>query len=473
MVDCSGRYVDHVTTKLQPIILTGSFSLVGILSLVIGIMNGWTSPYLAKLTQRDSEIFITTDEASWVASVLGLGRAVGALSGGLSQFLISNKKTLFITGLPTALGWVCLTLATNVSWIYAARLFSGFGMGMFYASYPLFMGEVSNPKIRGSLCGFIMSCMPIGNLLGTLMGPLLSVKVFAAISMVPTLVYMVLFYLLPESPHYLCRIEKYDEAERSMRWYQRDLVDTNVELESLKHFVKMKESQTFCDILREMWQPKNRQAIWIIHNVFFFMQLSGVNTINFYMEIVLKNAMVTAIRPSTVVYVVSAIGIISSWVALRAIDKYGRRIMLAVSSAGTAVSFALYSCQYGLLHENYGESGSLQWLAIVASFVVQISICVGISPVPSILLGEMLAPNIKSTAACFVSILSGFYAFVSSKTYQPLVDYTSEEAVFGFYALMMVLQVIFIFSCLPETKGKSLQEIQDMLTQDKQKNGQK
>lgn len=128
-------------------------SIVTLLVIVTGLMNGWTSPYLAQLTSSETEIplKLTNSEASWVASYFNLGRIVGAFSGAIFLSYIGRKRTIFISSFPLAFGWIFIIVATSVPWLYAARISSGISTGMIWAVLPMYIGEIADPAIRGAL----------------------------------------------------------------------------------------------------------------------------------------------------------------------------------------------------------------------------------------------------------------------------------------------------------------------------------
>lgn len=117
----------------------------------MGLMAAWSSPYIAYLTSAESHIRITMTEASWVVSLLNLGRLVGAISGSLAVNYLGSKTTILITSFPMALCWIFTIVANRVEWLYAARSLGGISLGMTYSSFSLYLGEIAEPSIRGAL----------------------------------------------------------------------------------------------------------------------------------------------------------------------------------------------------------------------------------------------------------------------------------------------------------------------------------
>ncbi|XP_057337852.1 facilitated trehalose transporter Tret1-like [Microplitis mediator] len=437
-----------------------------LLSVMVGSIAGWTSPYLAKLDEienPDSELPINKVEASWIASLINLSRPGGAISGAIFTHIIGTKLSSLCVGIPVALGWVLFLIKNSVTFVYAARTLGGIGFGMFFSCFPLYIGEISHPKIRGALVALVMQGLMVGNLCGTIMGKFVDMWVYAAIILVPNLIFLVSFGLMPHTPHYLIRCNKMEKAAKSIEFYDRN-ADVTTQLEDLKEFIQTNQSLTFRDSLRQLNTPVNRKALIMVNIIFAFFQLSGNYTVNAYMEILLTKARINVIVPSTLVISGNVVSILSSWLSIYTNDKYGRPLMLLISSTGVGIAMFLWGLHYQLLDLSF-NSPNLQWMSIVALVIYQMSVPVGLLAVPSTLISEMFAPNVKNLSASISSVMSGICAFAASRSYQPMVDVLSEKYVFWIYSLLMFTAGLYSIIFIPETKGKSLAEIQQMLSQ--------
>lgn len=426
------------------------------------MVSGWTSPYLAKFNGSDRDMNISEEQASWIASILSVGRVAGALIGAIATEWIGSKKTLLLTGIPQLLGWAVLIFDQSAVMLYISRILLGVGMGGYYSSFPLYLGEVSNPKIRGGLISFIMNGVPIGTLIGSIIGAKTPMWIFSLISTGLSVLYIALFAFLPESPHYLLRRDNMEKARESMEWYQRDEPVCQDQLDSIRDFVFVNKSLTISDRMKELFQPVNRKALVCVALIYVLMQMSGIYSIVFYMEIILTESKVNVIEPSNVVIIVSAVSILSGWITMLVVDKYGRRLLLSLSCGGASVSLFLLAIHHNLIESGHDVT-NWQALPIVAILIYQWFVNMGIIPVPSAILSETFAPNIKSIAACIISTTSGIFAFFSSKTFQPMLTIMTMQYVLLFYGMFMTCTTLYCFLCIPETKGKTLQEIQIML----------
>ncbi|EFN64364.1 Sugar transporter ERD6-like 6 [Camponotus floridanus] len=431
------------------------------LSLIqVGIMGAWSSPYIAYLTSSKSHISVTMDEASWIVSLLNLGRPVGAILGSVAVNYFGTKTTILVSSLPMAFCWLFIMLADRAEWLYAARFLSGIGIGKTYSSFSLYLSEIADPTIRGALVFLAVSGLSIGNLMICIMGANLNMEISASICLALCFILMIIFLWLPESPHHLVKINAEEKARASMLWYHREC-DVESELQTLKKFIEINNSISFINVLKEFKVPHIWKALVLVLVLFMYSQMSGLNNVVFYMESILRSANVNVIDPSTVVIIVTAFGIVSSLLFMLLIDKFGRRILMIASSLSVAISLICLGTAFQLLDANYDD---LQALAIFSMFFFELAVFSGIISIPTTVMGEIFPPHVKCMAGCLTNVMAGFFAFISTSTYQPLINLITEKYVFYIYSLLLLTAVPFTLSCMPETKGKSLQQIQEELT---------
>lgn len=148
-------------------------------------------------------------------------------------------------------------------------------------------------------------------------------------------------------------------------------------------------------------------------------------------------------------------GIIFGLCGAYAIDRYGRRILLAISCSGVIVGMLSLGLHFLLLDHDY-DPGDLEWFLIL-SLIIFMSMSFGLVPVPSTMLSELFPSDLKSVAGFVASITSAIFAFVSTKSYQPLVDIMGEQYIFWIYATIIMICLLYSITLMPETKGKTLQ----------------
>lgn len=465
-----------------------SLILVMIIMIEIGIMSGWSSPYLAQLTRPDSPLPLTLDQASWVASLLNLGRFIGAIAGALFVNYLGSKRTLLLTVIPVGACWAFTIAANSFVWLYVARTLGGFGLGMTYSCFALYIGEVALPEIRGAVVSLAMSgggslgmvvslivkdynCSDnyLSNLmldllnfqLSSICGSYLSMDISATAFLMPCFLLGMLFLWLPDSPHWLVKIEDYEGAKRAISWYQ-PCNDPDKELEIIKNLVNSSASEGFYQKLQKCKSEQVKRAIILIIVIFSFMQLTGLNSVLFYMEIILARSKLTFVKPSLVVICVSASGMLASAISVCLIDKCGRKFLLVISCVGVTMSMVGLAVNSYLIEMNV-DTANLQLLPVFSVFLFIISYFVGLMCVPSTVLSEIFPSDIKCIAGCIASLVGALWSFAATKSFQPLVDSIGEPCVFLMHGIFALVFIPYVCFYMPETKGKSLQEIQDKL----------
>ncbi|XP_043488292.1 facilitated trehalose transporter Tret1-like [Polistes fuscatus] len=431
---------------------------VSLAPIVSGLANGWTSPYLAQLTSTTADVStkLTENEASWIASLLNLGRVFGALIGAVIQEYVGRKKQLVIGGLPLALSWVFSICATSVTWLYISRFCSGIGSGMVWLSLVLYLGEIADPKIRGALISMNVNAASVGMFLGNVMGPYLSMEMFAYVSLVPNILFMALVSLIPESPYHYVLHGDIDKAEASLKWFRRE-ADVKAEMRELQDFVDGAESSIIMR-LKSFILPGNLKKVIILFILNVFVHASGYATINAYAEIiVIKSGM--NLTASVVVMILGFATIIAGTSATVIVDRFGRRSLLMISGLGVAISLGLLGLHFHILSIGI-ESSILEWLPLTSMLCYNIFLACGFVSVPGALLGEMFPADLKTLASLLLGCGNAMLSFISTKSFQPFIDLIGEKFVFWSFGFIVLSCVPYVYYFIPETKGKSLLQIQ-------------
>lgn len=193
--------------------------------------------------------------------------------------------------------------------------------------------------------------------------------------------------------------------------------------------------------------------------LFIFAQLSGLNDVLSYMEIILERSRFNLIESSSVVTYALIVSMVSSVMVIGFFDSCGRRVLFVLSSLGVTLAHIGLGTHFVLL-----DSGVVfQWLPAASMFLFISAFSCGLGSVPSVVSSEVYTANVKPVAACIGNLTAAGAAFLASKTYQPLVDLFGEGWVFYGHAVVTFLAVPYAMFYMPETKGKTLQQIQDDL----------
>ncbi|XP_058789529.1 facilitated trehalose transporter Tret1-like [Phymastichus coffea] len=442
-------------------LFTQCIATAGVMVLIIqtGIMGGWTSPNMARLTSENSTIPITLSEASWVASCLNLGRFVSVVLVPIFIELAGSKKTILLSFLPVTASWIVCMIANSAMMLYTARFLCGITYGLTYGCFSMYLGEVSVAAYRGTFVSIAMIGWPLGSVIGTIAETYLPMAVSSSIYLAQCLAGIMILIWLPDSPYQLVKNKQLDRARESLAWY-RGHSNTEQEMDKILEFIESNAKQTFGERMQQLGSKPVRRAVFIVVIIFAFPQLVGLFNVFYYMELILTNGKSFLVEPSEFVIYANLVLFASTVATANLIDKLGRRVLLMASGLGVTVALAGLGLHYFLLGNARVDPVSMQWLPVASIVLFVITYTVGFLTVPSTVLGEMFPANIKSTAAGFTSLTSALLGFLASKAYQPMVDAIGEAYVFWIHALFSALAVPVALFLLPETKGKSFQEIQ-------------
>ncbi|XP_058789530.1 facilitated trehalose transporter Tret1-like [Phymastichus coffea] len=432
-----------------------------------GIMGGWTSPNMARLTGENATIPLSLEEASWVASCLNLGRFVSVVLVPMLIDLAGSKRTILLSFVPVSVGWITMMLANSALWLCVARFLSGITYGLAYGCFSIYLAEVSVATLRGTFISVAMIGWPMGTLLGTIAETYLPMSVSSGLYLAQCLLGMALLAWLPESPQHLVRAKDSEGARKAFGWY-RGGIEAEVDAE-LSAIAKIVESSAQMDgglasRVQRLASGRVRKSLLLVVALFSLQQMCGLFDVEFYMETILTKARLFLIEPREAVIWANLVLLVATVISVNLLDKLGRRPLLVASSLGVALAMAGLGLHFQLFGRSDVEAGSVpQWLPLASIALFTVTFTAGFMSVPSTVLSEIFPADLKGSAACVCSLTSALFGFLASKSYLPTVEAVGEAYVFWAHAALSALAAPVALFLMPETRGKSLQEIQASL----------
>ena len=343
-------------------------------------------------------------------------------------------------------------------WLYISRFCSGIGSGMIWSALSMYLSEIADPTIRGSLISMNVNAGSIGMFLGNAMGPYLSIEMFGYVSLVPNILFMILFSWIPESPYHYLLHRDTEKAEASLKWFRRES-DVKAEMQELQEFVGGAGTNILRQ-LKDFFLPSNLKKAFVVLGLYTCSYACGYNALYAYAEIIVTRSQIS-IKASLVVTILGVATIVAGCTATFLVDRFGRKSLLISSGLGASVSLALLGLHFHLLSLEY-DATSLTWLPMIALLAFNISVSSGLQPVPSAILGEIFPANLKNVACLVVHSNNALLSFTSTKTYQPFLNLVGEKFVYWTYSIAILFSAPYVYFLIPETKGKSLLEIQQL-----------
>ncbi|XP_071445142.1 facilitated trehalose transporter Tret1 isoform X2 [Hetaerina americana] len=427
----------------------------------LGTALAWSSPAIPKLEKGEAGFEVTSAQSSWVGSLMTLGAAAIALPIGYCMDQIGRKLTMILLAVPFVMGWVLIVWAINVDMLYAGRFFCGMSGGAFAVVAPVYIGETAQKEIRGSLGTYFQLMICAGILFAYVVGSYLTVFWFSIVCGIIPIVFAAGILVIPESPAYYLSKGKVEEAKKSLRWLRGKEYDFEAELAEMQVSAEnAAESKRNVNIISALTARATINALVISLGLMIFQQLSGINAVIFYTDTIFQAANVKDSSVSTII--VGVVQLVATFISTLIVDRFGRRFLLILSDSLMAVCCVALGVFF-YLQSIGNDVSNLGWLPLTSLCIFIIVFSLGYGPVPWFMIGELFSAEVKAVAGPISSITNWLLAFVVTKFFKDITDAWGKHTAFWVFAVISAIGVLFVFFVVIETKGKSLEEIQQEL----------
>ena len=397
----------------------------------------------------------------WAASCALVGCMAGAMLAGWLSDKLGRKKVLMIAGFAFAVSSIGILIPSGIEYFIFFRFIGGIGIGIASILAPMYISEIAPADIRGRLISIYQ--------LGIVTGILLIYFVNAGIAglhdnawnvnsgwrwmfgsgLVPSLIFILLLLPIPESPRWLAKQNRWNEADVI-------LAKVNGRENADKEIAAIRESLTeqqgsFLDLLK----PGLRTALTIGIVLAIFSQITGINVIMYYAPEIFKATGSGSSSALMQTIWVGSINLLLTIIAIKYVDKLGRKKLLLIGSAGMAVCLAIVGLAF------YTESAGGYW--VLAGILLYISFfAISLGPLTFVVVGEIFPNHIRGRAMSVAIFFLWLSVYLVSQTFPMLLESIGSAYTFWIYMITSVMAFIFIWKVVPETKGKTLEQIQEM-----------
>ncbi|XP_044757256.1 sugar transporter ERD6-like [Coccinella septempunctata] len=426
-----------------------------------GMNYGWSSPMLPRLEKDDSPVKVTETDEPWLESILLFAGLVGLPITTYLVDKIGRKQSTLAAACTCVVGWTLIAIADNIFYLYIARFMMGIAADMAFISSPMYIAEISHKSIRGYLSAIIYVMSYIGTVLIYTIGPYVDFTVPSVVAIVFLVTQIIVLPFMPDSPYFLIKKGKTESARISLKRL-RATEDVDEELNEILTFIeleKRKEKGKISDLFTE---PSVRRAIIIMTVLNGGQHLAGYTAIGMNVNAILSFAKYKYFEDETATIIFGSLMLVGSVVATLLVDKFGRKTLLIISTVLTGAALTTIGIFFFLQDDH--DLTSVSWILVVALMSYAITFKLGLGVVPIVLTAELFPVRVKAYG---MACADGVYVLFGSLSVW-IYDILRKDAggmfmPFFFFAGCCFIVCIFVSFFIPETKGKSLEEVQNIL----------
>jgi SP family galactose:H+ symporter-like MFS transporter len=389
-----------------------------------------------------------------VSSVL-LGSLAGAIIGGSLADRLGRRKLLVITAVVFGFGAIGAALAPGTGWLIAARIVAGGAIGIASFVAPLYISEIAPVAIRGKLVSINQVALTSGIVISYLIDYTLAGsgawRWMFALAVIPAAAFAIGLIFIPDSPRWLAARGELDQARGVLKQI-RGPQEVEGELSEIQQSVSQQEGH-WSELLGATLRP----AMIVGVGLAIAQQITGINTVIYYAPTIFKFAGLSSASVAILASVgVGVVNVVFTVVAMQLIDRLGRRPLLLISLAGMAAGLIVLGLAFSLPQ----LSGSLGWIAVASLMVYVGSFAVGLGPVFWLVLSEIYPLRIRGRAMSVGTVANWGANLIVALTFLTLTQVMGKASTFWLYGAVSIGAWLFAFFLVPETKGKTLEQIE-------------
>ncbi|XP_075972508.1 facilitated trehalose transporter Tret1-like [Anticarsia gemmatalis] len=444
--------------------------LVNLTVLTYGFQCGWVSPMTKILQSPQSPVGrpLTDSEISWIAGVPSLTAIFGIL--GL-LYVVDNygrKCSVIVMASLQLISWIIKICPSTPTTLLIARIVCGLSAGGCFHVVPMYIKEISQDNIRGTLGSMAILFQNVGILTMYSLGWYLDYYTVLYLVVGLPVVTTIIFIKAPESPSFLVKKGRLEEAAATiafLRGLNVDDKEVQNEVDAIKReddYFKSIPNITFLNIFKHTaW----RRGFLIL---FFIVAIHGSNgafSIINYASTILANSDVK-MDPELLTLGIPICLTIGTAITMSSVDRLGRKVLLTITFITTTLAFAGLASNLLLREHGWAPPG---WLNIVALLVAVCSYGAGVSPVPFIVMSELFNFQIRAKLMACLVILAWFTTFIQLVSFTAVTNAFGAYVAFYIFAALNLIGVVLVVILLPETGGKSVDQIEAELMKGKKK----
>jgi sugar porter (SP) family MFS transporter len=393
---------------------------------------------------------------SWIVAGLLVGAVFGALAGGRLADLISRRWTLLAAGIVYVGAALAAAFSQSVGQLVAARMVLGLAVGAASAVVPLYIAEQTPPKIRGGTVSYNQLMITIGILVSYLVDFSLrnadsGWRWMLGLGAVPGVLLVLGMLFVPYSPRWLMQRGRREEARRVLR-RTRAGTDVDREIAEIESVLSREKGSGIGALLR---RPSLRPMLIVGIGLAVIQQVVGVNTVVYFSPTILTYTGLHANDAIAQAVSVGITNVVFTVAAVVLLDRVGRRALLITGTTGLTAALSVLGAFFGFHWQH-----SAPWVALVALVVYMASFAIGLGPVFWLMISEIFPLNVRGSAIAVCSVFNWVTNFFVSYYFLQLIDAIGKAWTFWLYGGLAVAGIAFFVIKVPETKNRTLEQIE-------------
>ncbi len=428
--------------------------LVCAVAAVGGLLFGFDTAVIAGTIPFLTKHFALSEAMlGWAVSSVLVGCIFGASFAGSASDRFGRKKVLLVCAVLFAISAVGSAIPRNLTEFIIARFIGGLGVGAASMLSPMYIAEISPAKIRGRLVSLNQLAIVVGILVAFFVDFLLvdipdtNWRWMFGSEILPAVLFLLLLLAVPESPRWLVKQQRDDEALAILARVGGKTC-AKAEMAEIKEAIVQEENS-----VAQLFHPGMKVALIIGVALAILQQVTGINVVMYYAPKIFARAGSTVDASLLQTVVVGVVNLTFTLVAIRVVDKLGRKPLLLIGSAGMGLFLTLVG---GAFHYDKLEG---PWvLLFILGYIACFASSMG--PVVWVVMSEIFPTRIRGRAMSIATVCLWIACFLVSLTFPTMLEKLDGAVTFGIYAVMCAITFVFVLLVVPETKGKTLEEIE-------------
>lgn len=390
----------------------------------------------------------------FVVSILTIGCLLGALLGGRFSDRLGRKKVMFFSAAMFIISSIGCAFSSGMYGLMIFRLIGGFGVGMISAVVPVYISEISPARLRGTLVSYNQLAVVIGILIAYIVDYVLlnhdnNWRMMLGFPLIFSIVYLLLLMILPESPRWLYMKGQTKEANQTIE-------KLGLSKQEMSNVASGDNTGKGTSSLRSLFKGKLGKILLIGSLLAAFQQITGINVIINYAPTIFEMTGVAGDVALIQSIYVGIVNLIFTLIAVWLVDKVGRKVLLLCGCGGMILSL-LYLVYTFVVPNASGIGALIAVLCYIGFFAASLA------PVMWVVTSEIYPSRIRGTAMSISTGISWLCTFLTVQFFPWILNNLGGSVAFGIFAAFSIFAFIFIVVYIPETKGKSLEQIEKEL----------